>query len=108
MNRLTRATSLSVTRGRAGSGTLPFMVSAHDTAGPGAIREARKAAGLTQQQLATLAGCSMAYVRVIEAGYTPAQSDVLPRVFAVLNERRQDGHPGVAKTSGAGGGPDAV
>ena len=67
------------------------MISAHATAGPGSIRDARKAAGLTQQQLAQRAGCSMAYVRVIEAGYTPAQSDVLPRVFAVLNEVEPDG-----------------
>jgi len=75
---------------------------------PGLIRKARKSAGLTQQQLASLAGCSMAYIRVIEAGYTPAQSEVLPRVLAALNESSPEGEPGSTKTSGAGGGPSGT
>lgn len=31
----------------------------------------RRAAGLTQQELAIRAGCSVAYVQVLERGYTP-------------------------------------
>lgn len=38
------------------------------------IRAAREAAGLTQQQLAQRAGVSLAYLRMIEGGYTPTSS----------------------------------
>ena len=61
---------------------------------PAAIREARAAAGLTQQALAERARCSMAYVQFIEAGYVPGNIEASPtyrRVFDVLNnddERR--------------------
>ena len=46
------------------------------------LRAARKAAGLSQQRVAELAGCSVSYVRVLEAGYTPGGSTVLQRITA--------------------------
>jgi hypothetical protein len=47
--------------------------------------------------------------RLIEAGYEPQRySRVIPAIEQVLNEQRQDGHPGVVKTFGAGGGRDGV
>lgn len=55
--------------------------------GPLAFREARRAAGLTQQRLAHIAGCSIGYVRHLEAGYRPqsvAQSPQLRAVAAAL------------------------
>ena len=54
---------------------------------PKTFREAPLAAGLTQQQLAELAQCSIAYVRLIEAGYRPARSVARARLLRVLSER---------------------
>ena len=48
------------------------------------LAEARHAAGLSQQALASRAGCSIGYVAVLEKGYVPAQSNVLPRLLAAL------------------------
>ncbi|MGI9183772.1 MAG: helix-turn-helix domain-containing protein [Solirubrobacteraceae bacterium] len=56
----------------------------HGTAQRGSIRADRRAACLSQERLAQLAGCSTAYIRLIEAGYEPMHSDVLPRVLEVL------------------------
>lgn len=53
---------------------------------PGALRELRHRNGLSQQQLATIAGCSMSYVKLLEAGYTPSTGDVLPRIMRTLND----------------------
>lgn len=56
------------------------------TGGPGgSIRERRRRKGLTQEQLADRAGCSIDYVRLLDRGYVPRYSDVLPRVLSVLN-----------------------
>ncbi len=62
---------------------------------------------MTQQELAAAADCSLSYVRLLEAGFSPARSEVLTRVGVVLglnaNEARA-GDSDLAKTSGAGGG----
>lgn len=51
---------------------------------PPTLKDLRREAGVSQQELAARAGCSVAYVRMIEGGWRPAQSDVLPRILAVL------------------------
>jgi transcriptional regulator with XRE-family HTH domain len=61
------------------------MASVNATDRRGGLHERRKAAGLSQQRLAELAGCSLTFVRVLEAGYEPATSAVLPRILAVLD-----------------------
>lgn len=65
------------------------------------IREQRRAAGLSQDRLARLAGCSVAMMIAIERGYIPRRSRVLPeieRVLATLNEQRPgEQNPTVAK-----------
>lgn len=50
----------------------------------GPLREARRAAGLTQQQLADRACCSVDYVRLLERGFSPRYSDVWPRILEAL------------------------
>jgi transcriptional regulator with XRE-family HTH domain len=50
----------------------------------GGIRSQRRHAGLTQQQLAEIVGCSMSYVRLLEAGFTPSEGEVLPRIERAL------------------------
>jgi len=52
----------------------------------GSIRAARKAARLSQEQLARRGDCSTAYVRLLEGGYAPSHSDVLPRLLQALND----------------------
>jgi predicted transcriptional regulator len=44
----------------------------------------RRRVGISQQRLATLAGCSLASVRTYEYGYTPVASPTLARVLEVL------------------------
>lgn len=71
-------------------------MSANATPVTGSLRTARKAAGLSQEQLARLAGCSTAYVRVLEGGYTPDPnaSPVYARVLAELaGESERAGDP---------------
>jgi transcriptional regulator with XRE-family HTH domain len=51
----------------------------------GALRTRRQAAGLTQQQLAELAHCSVSIVGLLERGLRPGHSDVLLRIEHVLN-----------------------
>lgn len=51
----------------------------------GGYRERRLAVGLSQQELAHQAGCSIAYIRVIERGYTPAKLATSP-VFGRVEE----------------------
>ncbi len=87
------------------------MASVNATDRRGGLHERRKAAGLSQQRLAELAGCSLTFVRVLEAGYEPATSAVLPRILAVLDgsttsEATVDGR-GSAKTAVRGAGRDA-
>jgi transcriptional regulator with XRE-family HTH domain len=49
------------------------------------LREARLQAQLTQERLAALAGCSLAYVRQLETGLSPASSQKLADIWRVLN-----------------------
>jgi predicted transcriptional regulator len=48
------------------------------------LRARRERAGLTQRELAGLAGCSLASVANMEHGYIPRASVVLSRVLRVL------------------------
>lgn len=76
--------------------------------GSGALRARREAAGLSQQRLAELAGCSIATIGLYEGGYSPARSTVLERVLAVLDDERPVSQPGAVTTpAGEGGGHDA-
>lgn len=54
------------------------------------IRQMRRAAGLTQIELARLAGCSLATLRNFEQGGIPERSPILGAVLDVLlnDERR--------------------
>lgn len=58
-----------------------------DRPGADELRTLRLKAGLSQQRLAELAGCSLASVGLFESGYTPEHSTVLERLVAVLDER---------------------
>jgi len=57
------------------------------------LRAEREAAGLSRQALATRADCSIAAVAVFEHGYEPERSDVLPRLWAVLDALDNDDGP---------------
>ena len=49
------------------------------------LRAKRKAADMTQEQLAQKADCSLAYVRMLENGYEPkGPSEVRDRIVKVL------------------------
>ena len=52
----------------------------------GYLRSRRAAVGLSQQRLAELAACSLAMVRLLESGYSPKDSDVVPRIERTLND----------------------
>lgn len=52
----------------------------------GGIRDLRRAAGITQTELAVRAGCSVAYVRQLETGCLPRSSRVLPAILNALND----------------------
>ena len=69
-----------------------MSINANDlTSRPGGlIRRRRIAAGLSQQRVAEDAGCSLSYVRLIEAGMTPTRSAVLPRIEAALLAHEDD------------------
>jgi len=54
--------------------------------GGGDLRERRLAVGLTQQQLANLADCSLTHLQLLERGYSPTHSQVRARVHTVLHE----------------------
>ena len=54
----------------------------------GGIGDLRRSAGLSQQELANRAACSIGMVRMIEAGAVPKRSSVLPRVIAALDNER--------------------
>jgi transcriptional regulator with XRE-family HTH domain len=60
------------------------MSTAKATPEGGDLRQLRRAAGLSQQELAERTHCSIAIVRLLESGYQPKHSDVLPRLVAVL------------------------
>jgi HTH-type transcriptional regulator / antitoxin HipB len=48
------------------------------------IRERRRSLGLTQDELADLAGCSPRFIRALEAGKKSVQLDKLLQVLEVL------------------------
>lgn len=73
---------------------------------PGVLRRLRRAAGLSQQQVATRAGCSIAAVALYERGYTPERSDVLPRIVRVLNDDAPADNGRVDKERDAGAHPE--
>ncbi len=52
----------------------------------GDLRALRRTAGLSQQQLAQKAECSLAAVALFESGYQPEHSRVLPRIITTLAE----------------------
>lgn len=49
------------------------------------MREARRASGLSQQRLATIAGVSIGYVKRIEEGYRPVDPDGSPAYMRVVH-----------------------
>lgn len=57
-----------------------------------AFAQVRRAAGISQEELAREADCSVAWVRVLEAGATPDpdRSPVYERVIEVLRKRTGD------------------
>jgi transcriptional regulator with XRE-family HTH domain len=67
---------------------VPITPKATGASGGRALRDLRRAAGLTQVELAHAARCSIATVALFEAGYAPERSTVLPRIIAVLNDER--------------------
>ena len=73
----------------------------HATAEGGGIRAARRDAGLSRQKLASLADCSVSYLQLLEGGFTPADSSVIPRIMRVLNEKRPGGNQVALKTASA-------
>lgn len=68
-------------------------MNANASPGVGGLRERRVAAGLSQQRMAELAGCSVAIVGLLEGGYRPERSAVLPRIVRVLDERESGYQP---------------
>lgn len=64
------------------------MTASHNTA----FAEYRRAASVTQEELARLAECSVAYVRLLDGGFTPDpdRSPVYGRVVRVLREKADD------------------
>jgi len=52
------------------------------------LRARRLSLGLSQESVARTVNCSAGYVRLLESGYAPGRSDVLPRVIAALNDER--------------------
>jgi transcriptional regulator with XRE-family HTH domain len=49
------------------------------------LKARRRAAGLSRQRVANEAGCSLSHLQMLEGGYSPGRSDVLPRVLTVLD-----------------------
>lgn len=49
------------------------------------LRQQRRALGLTRTRVAVEAGCSVTMLQMLEDGYRPSRSVVLPRVMAVLD-----------------------
>jgi transcriptional regulator with XRE-family HTH domain len=64
------------------------------TSDSGALRQLRRTAGLTQQQVAFKADCSLSYIRLLEQGFLPEHSDVLPRVLRALELPHDEERPG--------------
>ena len=49
------------------------------------LRERRQRAGISRQQLAALAQCSVSVLQLMETGYSPRRSAVRDRVVRVLD-----------------------
>jgi transcriptional regulator with XRE-family HTH domain len=62
----------------------------------GDVRSRRLAAGLSQLELAQLAGCAESTIRLFDRGYTPGRSEALPRVLSVLDGAEADPSPEAA------------
>ena len=58
----------------------------HTTANANDLRTRRLVAGMTQQDLAIAADCSIGSVRLLETGYSPADSPTRERIERVLRE----------------------
>ena len=56
----------------------------YTTSPGGELREKRLRLGLTQAQLANLAGCSLSMIGALEAGAVPRRSPTLARIHDVL------------------------
>lgn len=54
------------------------------------LRERRRHVGLTRQQLAAEAGCSLSMVALLEGNYEPAHSCVRERIERALAAREGD------------------
>ena len=63
----------------------------------GGIRLRRTALGLSQEALARRAGCSTSMVKLLESGYQPSASDVLPRIVSILNDNGSAANAPVVK-----------
>jgi transcriptional regulator with XRE-family HTH domain len=65
----------------------------------------RRAAGLSQSRLAGEAKCSRATVAMIEGGYVPQRSEVIPRIErvldAILNDETQPRPEAASRTTSA-------
>ena len=66
----------------------------------GELRALRRAAGLSQQQLALRADCSVSYFRMLEQGFAPERSNVVPRVLRALNDEDPGRHPRASAKNG--------
>jgi transcriptional regulator with XRE-family HTH domain len=78
-------------------------MTAKPSAGLGSLRAQRRDAGLSQQQLAQLAGCSLSYVALLEKGYRPGDSTVLPGIVAILNGETPEASGAPRKSAVEGG-----
>lgn len=72
------------------------MATAITAPAPDEIRARRKAAGLTREELAAQADCSLAWLAALERGCIPRRSAVLGRVLAVLDPTNDNGGPAKA------------
>lgn len=74
-----------------------------DQASGGDLRARRRSLGLSQEEVARSADCSTGYIRLLERGFAPGHSDVLPRVIAALNDVALGGQSEREVTTAAGG-----
>jgi predicted transcriptional regulator len=61
--------------------------------GQPSLRARREAAGVSQQRLAELAGCSFHMITLLDNGYAPTRSRVRPRVEAALDQLERGDEP---------------
>jgi predicted transcriptional regulator len=62
----------------------------------GGIRERRRQAAVSQQQLAQLADSSLSMIRLLERGYQPSKSVIQERVLRVLDTLNPEKNGGPA------------